>query len=122
MVYTIFSRVGSSFLAAIRLYPYLNLSLTVSQNYRITFEAQKRGQIITTTVTKIDKQIITKTITDIFIGYIMIHVQPSAPKGNRKFEISLVKIFSLRQKKSGISSYYLKIQTLSLQENGLWFL
>ena len=47
----------------------------------------------------------------------------SAPKGNSKFEILLVRVFSLRQKnKPNTSCSYRKNQILSLQENSLVFL
>ena len=43
---------------------------------------------------------------------------PSIPKGNSKFEILLVKTFSLKQKrKSNTSSYYRKNQTFTLQKS-----
>ena len=43
----------------------------------------------------------------LLVGYMKIQ----GPKGNSKFEILLVKIFSLKQKtKSNISSYYRKIK------------
>ena len=59
----------------------------------------------------------------ICIGYIKVQGPwPSAHKVNTKFEILLVKIFSLKQKdKSNNSSYSLKNQMLSFQENSLWF-
>ena len=41
---------------------------------------------------------------------------PSAPKGNTKFEILLVKIFSLKQNKSNTSIYYRKNDILFLQQ------
>ena len=47
---------------------------------------------------------------------------PLGPKGNSKFEILLVKIFSLKQKtKSDTFSYYRKYHIFTLQENSLWF-
>ena len=47
----------------------------------------------------------------------------SARKGNSKFEILLLKIFSLKQKtKLNTSSSYRKNQIFTFQENSLWFL
>ena len=50
-------------------------------------------------------------------------LDPSAPRGNNKFEILLVKVFSLKQKSNQMLPVTIeKNQILSLQVNSLMFL
>ena len=62
-----------------------------------------------------------------FTGYLtglvrLTTCRPFAPKGKSKFEILLVKIFSLKQKrKSNTSRYNRKNQRSTFQQDSVWF-
>ena len=100
----------------------LNYSLTKLQNYSLSeslirsFEAPKSGK--TTTTKQISKSL-KKHHKYIYWVYQDSRPQaPSAPKGNIKFDILLVKVFRLKQKtKLNISSYYRKIKFLLFKKN-----
>ena len=88
-------------------------SLKKLQNYSLceslikSFEAPKSGK--TTTTKYVNKSLKKHHIYIYWVCQDSWPLAPLVPKGNTKFEILLVKIFSLKQKtKSNTSSYYRK--------------